>query len=443
MYNLDDLDVEIVSSECNLFKSGTTLKFKDANRLFEQREKELSKDKKEQIDNPMSYKQWEESLYKTDPSYSFEALESVAENHKQILDDYKGKYNEYLSNFNKNDIGYEKVRGIIKTPSPYNEKIPFRYDVGAGDSKSLKHHCSQFLQSSLKGDYIERNSLNQYFNPPVTKLKNNVDFKKIDDVSKISTTDRVRTDVTFSNELKMKDLYGEIEKAQRALKETYRSDGNYEYSKDNYVGNNIYAKDGCLTYKTDDLQYDLYYDERESEKPDNEEMSKEIDKNSKNITKEFKKFMLTAYILNETDLIKSVDNDNKIERTAEMTVSAIKDIDEVSKTVYADFEKKASDIVKETVQAVENKTNFNKNEIKQVDSTKGNTHVFELSNKDNQNRFFIGNASPKGVKKLNEFSTKEKTLKVFDELKSFEKFASLNNENKLKKSSVNRLDLQH
>lgn len=440
MYNLDDLDVEITSSESNIFKPGTTLKFKEANKLFEQREEEIRKRNLKKTDSVMTFKEWQGSL---NNDIQYESLESVGASDKEIQKIHEEEYNKYISKMKNNELPYEKVEGKIITPSPYNEKIPFRYDVGGGDASNLRDYCKKYLKESVFEDYTEKNSLNNYFDSPATKLKNNVDFRKIDDVSKLSTTDRVRTDLTFNNELKMKDLYGEIEKAQSALKETYRSDGNYEYSKDNCVGNNIHAKDGCLTYKTDNLQYDLYYDERESEKLDNNEMSKAIDKNSNNTVKEFKKFMLTAYILNETDLIKSVNNNNKIESTAEMTVNAIQDIDKVSKTVYADFEKKAPDIVKETVQAIENKTNFNKDEIKQVDSSKGNTHVFELNNKDNQNRFFIGNASPKGVKKLNDFSNKEKTMKVFDELKSFEKYRSLSNEKKLKKNNINRLDLQH
>lgn len=441
MYNLDDLDVEITSSECNLFKPGTTLKFKDANRLFEQREEEIKKRNLKKTDSVMTFKEWQGNL---NNDIQYERLESVGASNKEIQKIHEEEYSKYISKVKKHELPYEKVTGRIITPSPYNEKIPFRYDVGGGDASNLKEYCKNYLQKSLlAGDYEERNSLSNYFNPPATKLRNNVDFRKTDDISRLSTTDRIRSNITFNNELKMKDLYNEIDKAEISLKEKYRYDGNYKSIKDNYIGDNVYATDGKLDYKTDNLEYEIYYDQRESEKPDNEEMSKEIDKNSKNITKEFKKFMLTAYMLNETDLIKSVDNDNKIESTAEMTVSAIKDIDEVSKTVYADFEKKAPDIVKETVQAIENKTNFNKDEIKQIDSSKGNTHVFELSNKDNQNRFFIGNTSPKGIKKLNDFSSKEKTMKVFDELKSFEKFAALKNENKLKKSSVNRLDLQH
>lgn len=441
MYNLDDLDVEITSSECNLFKPGTTLKFKDANKLFEQREEEIKKRNLKKTDSVMTFKEWQGNL---NNDIQYERLESVGASDKEIQKIHEEEYSKYISKVKKHELPYEKVTGRIITPSPYNEKIPFRYDVGDGDASNLKEYCKNYLQKSLlAGDYEERNSLSNYFNPPATKLRNNIDFRKIDDISRLSTTDRIRSNITFNNELKMKDLYNEIDKAEISLKEKYRYDGNYKSIKDNYIGDNVYATDGKLDYKTDNLEYEIYYDQRESEKPDNEEMSKEIDKNSKNITKEFKKFMLTAYMLNETDLIKSVDNDNKIESTAEMTVSAIKDIDEVSKTVYADFEKKAPDIVKETVQAIENKTNFNKDEIKQIDSSKGNTHVFELSNKDNQNRFFIGNTSPKGIKKLNDFSSKEKTMKVFDELKSFEKFAALKNENKLKKSSINRLDLQH
>lgn len=441
MYNLDDLDVEITSSECNLFKPGTTLKFKDANRLFEQREEEIKKRNLKKTDSVMTFKEWQGNL---NNDIQYERLESVGASDKEIQKIHEEEYSKYISKVKKHELPYEKVTGRIITPSPYNEKIPFRYDVGGGDASNLKEYCKNYLQKSLLAwDYEERNSLSNYFNPPATKLRNNVDFRKIDDISRLSTTDRIRSNITFNNELKMKDLYNEIDKAEISLREKYRYDGNYKSIKDNYIGDNVYATDGKLEYKTDNLEYEIYYDQRESEKPDNEEMSKEIDKNSKNITKEFKKFMLTAYMLNETDLIKSVDNDNKIESTAEMTVSAIKDIDEVSKTVYADFEKKAPDIVKETVQAIENKTNFNKDEIKQVDSSKGNTHVFQLNNKDNQNRFFIGNTSPKGVKKLNDFSSKEKTMKVFDELKNFEKFAALKNENKLKKSSINRLDLQH
>jgi hypothetical protein len=441
MYNLDDLDVEITSSECNLFKPGTTLKFKDANKLFEQREEEIKKRNLKKTDSVMTFKEWQGNL---NNDIQYERLESVGASDKEIQKIHEEEYSKYISKVKKHELPYEKVTGRIITPSPYNEKIPFRYDVGGGDASNLKEYCKNYLQKSLlAGDYEERNSLSNYFNPPATKLRNNVDFRKIDDISRLSTTDRIRSNITFNNELKMKDLYNEIDKAEISLKEKYRYDDNYKSIKDNYIGDNVYATDGKLDYKTNNLEYEIYYDQRESEKPDNEEMSKEIDKNSKNITKEFKKFMLTAYMLNETDLIKSVDNDNKIESTAEMTVSAIKDIDEVSKTVYADFEKKAPDIVKETVQAIENKTNFNKDEIKQIDSSKGNTHVFELSNKDNQNRFFIGNTSPKGIKKLNDFSSKEKTMKIFHELKSFEKFAALKNENKLKKSSINRLDLQH
>lgn len=66
---------------------------------------------------------------------------------------------------------------------------------------------------------------------------------------------------------------------------------------------------------------------------------------------------------------------------------------------------------------------FLSDEVKQIDKDSGNVHIYELKN-NKDDRFFIGNASPKGVERLNEFSTKEATEKTYKEFKNYEEIQS-------------------